>query len=440
LRRSLQEFLAVPLVMILGFIVLAVVTSVLDRTDIGWLQPVQQALAKVAPPQQNQSMLRTVAPGVLTLMTITFFLLLTLVNRMADVFTWVVVEQFLSRRAHKAFFGYFAGLSTYYVIVLTLSDPQRAVLSTVVALILSVLALVGLVIFGYLVLDQLRPPSVVERIVQLTVATRAEQSAWLRRLRDKSQLEQLPTTIVRSECSGYLVDIDVDSLSRALESTSGAVEVEFCVRLGSHLVEGSALAGVRAERQADRERLAGAVYDALRCGRERQLNREPVYGVHQLSSIGWASATQRDPEAALVTVDGLHTLLAHWVHRSPSSGGQEPDDQPLPVVYRDTAIPEVLSALSSIAVGAAQGGQHQTCAQVFNVFAMALPDLPAEYQRMVTAQLRHALPGAATHPLTNEMERALTALRRALSDNGQAGAAAEVARLGSRLGNQQPEG
>jgi hypothetical protein len=43
-------------------------------------------------------MLRTVGPGVLTLMTITFFLLLTLVHRMADVFTWVVVEPFLLRR------------------------------------------------------------------------------------------------------------------------------------------------------------------------------------------------------------------------------------------------------------------------------------------------------------------------------------------------------
>jgi uncharacterized membrane protein len=385
-------------------------------------------------------MLRTVAPGVLTLMTITFFLLLTLVNRMADVFTWVVVEQFLSRRAHKAFFGYFAGLSTYYVIVLTLANPERSVYSTVVALILSVLALVGLVIFGYLVLDQLRPPSVVERIVQLTVATRAAQLAWLRRLRDKPQLEQLPATMVRSECSGYLVDIDLDGLGRAIESASGAVEIEFCIRLGSHMVEGSVLAGVRAEHQDDRERLAGAVYDALRCGRERQLNREPVYGVHQLSSIGWASATQRDPEAALVTVDGLHTLLAHWVRRPASSGGQAPDGEALPVVYRDTAVPEVLSALSSIAVGAAEGGQHQTCAQVLNVFAMAFPDLPADYQCMAIAQLRHALPGAARQPLTDEMERALTALGRALSENGHANAAKEVARLGSRLDNQQHVG
>src|SRR5579875_2650306 len=122
IRRSLQEFLALPLGMVFGFISLAALTGVLDRSDAKWLRPVEQALATVVPAQENQAMLRTVGPGVLTLMTITFFLLLTLVHRMADVFTWVVVEPFLLRHTNQAFFGYFAGLSVYYVIVVGVVD------------------------------------------------------------------------------------------------------------------------------------------------------------------------------------------------------------------------------------------------------------------------------------------------------------------------------
>jgi uncharacterized membrane protein len=433
LRRALQEFLAVPLAILVGFIVLGVITSVMDGTDdVGWLRHAEHALSRLAPPQENQSMLRTVAPGMLTLMTITFVLLLTLVHRMSDVFSWVVVEQFLRRVVNQAFFGFFAGLSAYYVVVLALVDPQQAVFSTAVALVISVLAMAGLVVFGYLVLDQLRPPSVVERIVQLAIATRVRQLKWLRRVQPEPLLENLPATIVCAQCAGYLVDIDFDALSRALASARSPVEIDLSAKLGSHMVVGSELAKVRAEDAAEREHLAEAVLDALRCGRERQLDREPSYGVHQLSSMGWAAATQRDPEAALVAVDGLHTLLAHWAQESAKRCDSDDEDR-LPVVYRDNPIPLVLTALASIAVGSIEGGQHQTCAQVLKVFAMAIPSLSPDNQRAATAQLRYALPTATRHPFTEELDRALGELGRVLSDNGHPSVAAELGQIESRL-------
>ncbi|MGC2654332.1 MAG: DUF2254 family protein [Mycobacterium sp.] len=436
LRRSLQEFLALPLAMVFGFITLAVITGVLDRSDARWLRPVEQLLAAVVPPSENQAMLRTVGPGVLTLMTITFFLLLTLVHRMADVFTWVVVEPFLLRRTNQAFFGYFAGLSVYYVIVVGVVDPNNAVFSTAAALVLSVVALIGLVVFGYLVLDQLRPPSVVEGIVRLTLQTRAGSQARLRRVRNEPMLVNLPATTVRAQCSGYLVHIDLDALARAADSVQGAAEIELCARLGNHIVTGSDLAAVRAERDADRERLAEAVLDALRCGRERQLDRDPVYGVHQLSSIGWAAATQRDPEAAMVAVDGLHTLLSMWA-QEPGRGSEAAEDGgELPVVYRDTTIPEVLSALASIAVGAIEGGQHQTCAQVLNVFAMTMPRLSPDHQHAALGAVRRTLPTATAHPFSAELERALTALNGVLKDVGFADFATQLAQVRSRLDGQ----
>lgn len=440
LRRSLQEFLAVPLTMVLAFIVLAIITSVLDRANGAWLLPVEHVLSKVAPPKENQAMLRTIGPGVLTLMTITFFLLLTLVHRMADVFTWVVVEQFLRRRANQAFFGYFAGLSAYYVIVVAVVTPDNAVFSTVVALVLSVLALVGLVIFGYLVLDQLRPPSVVERIVQHTLATRAAQLNRMRHLRPEPLLADFPTTTVRAECSGYLVDIDLGALGRAVTAAKGEVEIELLAGLGSHTVVGRELAAVRGKDAAERERLADAVLDALRCGRERQLDREPVYGVHQLSSIGWAAATERDPEAALIAVDGLHTLLAEWARERPPVNRPDEDGDPLPLVYCDTTIAEVLSSLASIAVAAGCGGQHQTCAQVLDVFAMALPRLSPDAQRVAVAQVRRAVTTTSTYPLTVELDRALTRLTDALLDIGYPDFAQELSRIESRLDNELPAG
>ncbi len=439
-RRSLQEFLALPLTMVTGFIMLAVVTSVLDRANGTWLQPVEHWLSDVVPAGENQAMLRTVGPGVLTLMTITFFLLLTLVHRMADVFTWVVVEPFLLRRINQAFFGYFAGLSTFYIIVLAVVTPDNAVFSTIAALILSAVAMIALVVFGYLVLDQLRPPSVVEGIVRLTMETRDHMRGRLQRVREEPVLTDLPVTTVRAECSGYLVHIDLEALARAANSVSGPAEIEMCARLGSHIVAGSDLAAVRAEHDTDRQRLAEAVLDALRCGRERQLDRDPVYGVHQLSSIGWAAATQRDPEAAMVAVDGLHTLLGIWTQKRCPGSGSGGDDDPQPVVYRDTTISEVLSALASIAVGAIEGGQHQTCAHVLNIFARTLPRLSPEFQRIAAEQVRRAIPTATAHPFTAELEGALTKLGGVLADNGHPNYADQLSKVQSRLHDQVPYG
>ncbi|MBV9722161.1 MAG: DUF2254 domain-containing protein [Mycobacterium sp.] len=414
-----------------GFVALAAVTAALDRNTGVWLQSTRHALSTLAPPQQNQSMLRTVAPGMLTLMTITFFLLLTLVHRMADVFTWVVVEQFLLHRVNQAFFGYFAGVSAYYVVVVAVVSPAQAVFSTIVALVLGVLALVALVTFNYLVLDQLRPTSVVERVVQLTIATRANQLKWLGRVRQEPLLEELPGATVHAERSGYLVDIDLDLLGRAVASAAGAIEIELCGGLGDHMVVGSPLAKVRTEVPADRELLADAVLNALWCGRERQVNRDPSYGVHQLSSIGWASATQRDPEAALVTADGLHTLLAHWTSANATACAPDRRAARLPIVYRDNIIAEVLSSLANIAVGAAEGGQHQTCAQVLNVFAMALPQLSPDDQSIATAQVRHTVETVARHPFTGELEQAMAGLRRVLSDTDRPELADQLPRAGS---------
>lgn len=425
-----------PLAIVVGFVLAAVVTGTLDRNDLTWLRPVAEALSTMAPPQANQGMLRTVAPGMLTLMTITFLLLLTLVQSMSGVLTWVVVEQFLSRRTNQSFFGYFAGLSTYLVIVLAVVNPGHSVFSTIAALVFSVLAMVGLVVFGYLVLDQLRPPSVVERIVQLTVAYRAEQLTWLRRVRSEPLLARLPATTVCAEVSGYLVDIDLDALARAAASARGAVEIEFRAFLGSHVVVGSDIAAVRGEDAVDRERMADAVLDALRCGRERQLDREPRYGVHELSSMGWAAATQSDPESAMVTVDGLHTLLAHWAREPATASGPDSEGDRLPIVYRDSTISEVLSALANIAVGAVEGGQHQTGAHVLNVFATALPRLSELHQREATVHLRHALKTVTRQPFTADLERALAGLGRALSDTGHPDIAAELRHAESRLDEQ----
>lgn len=163
--------------------------------------------------------------------------------------------------------------------------------------------------------------------------------------------------------------------------------------------------------------------------------------MHQLSSIAWASATQQDPEAALVAVAGLHTLLAHWAkEHTPTSEPADPGDL-LPVVYPDTTVEEVLSSLAgvvvaSVVVASGHAGQYQPCAQVLQVFAMALPRLSPEHQLLPVAQLHRVLPTVATHTFTVELARALAALRQALDQAGFGSCATQLSGVESRLAGQ----
>lgn len=276
--------------------------------------------------------------------------------------------------------------------------------------------------------------------MRITLATRAEQRSRLRRFQDAPRLEHVRGVTVCAQRSGYITDIDLDPLACAIAAAQGEVEIEFCAQLGSHVIFGSELALVRAEHAADRDALAEAVLDALTCGRERKLDREAMYGIHQLASVGWAAGTdQQDPEAALIAVAGLHTLLAHWTQQDPPISAAAQDGDLLPVVYPDTTIREVLSALATILIATGRSGQHHTYTHILDIFAMALPRLTPDHQRIAVDYLHRALPIATTHTLTPELDRSLTALGGVLRDTNFLTCADHLATLQSRLTIQLTE-
>lgn len=433
LLRALREFLALPMAIVAGLLMLAVISAVCDRSDWPWLRPARHLLQTIFPPEENSSMLTTVAPGMLTVMTITFFLFLTLVQRMAELFTWLVIEQFFLRRSNQVVFGFYTGLSVYYVMVLALEGPPQAPFSTLLALILTILGLVGLLVFGYLVLDQLRPPAVVDRIVENAGASRARQLERLGRLRSAPQLAALPSATVYASSRGHIVDIDFEALGRWIARVPGDVEVEFFAGLGAHLVAGAPVAAVRAENAADRQRLGDAVLKAVRAGRERQIDRDAVHGVHQLSSMAWAAVNQPDPEAALVAIAGLQTLLAEWTDGRATQPDGADGPETLPVVYPDNTVDEVLSSLSSAIVASSSNHQYQTCAAILDVFATALPRLSSRHQGFAVEQLRRVLPSAANHSYTPELQRELSGLRRAMTAVGHHDLAAQLSGIEARM-------
>ena len=135
-RRAFVEFLGLPSLLIVGFLLLAAGTSALDSARIGWLEPVRTTIRVVLfrAAEATSSLLSTIAGSIITVSSITFSLLLLAVQQAAGALTPVVYDQFLRRRLNQLYFGFFVGLAVYMLLILaTVNRPYNPVFDRVVA-------------------------------------------------------------------------------------------------------------------------------------------------------------------------------------------------------------------------------------------------------------------------------------------------------------------
>jgi uncharacterized membrane protein len=424
-----------PLLVVTGFVACAGVTVGIDATSPPWAGPVRGNIATVITPQASSAFLQTLTPGLITAVSIIFFILLMAVNHQAAAYSPAVLDQFLRRRGNQLFFGLFIGLLLYALLALALIPPGQALLSVAVILGLTVVAFLSLLAMIYGTIDQLRPSSAAWTIHELAESARAHQAPLLARCRSQRQFSATELTPVVSANGGYVVRIDGDALQGAIAQARGEIEIELTATLGTHMIPGGVLAKVRGDDGADRERVADRVLDAFTLGRVRDIDRDASYGAELLGSMAWsAAAGSHDPEAAMVAVRSLGILLNSWgtedTHTAGDFGG------PLPIVYPDTAVTKIIDGLLGLIPATGNAAQHQTASGVLVTIARVLPQLTDEPRRVAVDRLERVLPTSLRQTWTGEMDHALEALRDALSTAGYGDRAHRVRELRDEL-NQQ---
>ncbi len=436
LRWGMEEFLGVPLAVVFGLAVLAGLAITADRASASWLASLRATITRGIQPDTMATMLQSVTPGLLTAISIVFFVMVMAVQQQAGTYTTAVLDQFMLRRLNQVFIGLFVGLAVYFLAVLTLVSPERMVVSGAVASLLAVVTLPTLLVFIYNIFDQMRPSSSAALIEHLALQARVLDEPLLSRCRATPVLTGTEATDVRTSWGGYVTDIDVDALAIAIRGAGGPVEIEFHVVVGAHIVPGDTVAQVRGRDREDRERLASAVLDALIIGRTRDVSKDAGYSVDQLAAMAWsASSSQQDPEAASVATGALHTLLACWGGTEPAQGARGD----LPIVYTDEVLQKVLDALTSVVVATGQSGQHQTCSEVLMIFSTVLPRLTHRCQRALVDELGRVVSTATAHVLSVRMERAIDMLRRSLYESDFHDTAARLEEIETELSRQVRE-
>ena len=419
-RLAFQEYLTTPTIIIVAFLVLAIAMIALEQSDISWLDRLRGSIESITfgEASSTQTTLGAAAGALITITSITFTVLLIAIQQAAGAMSPVITDQFLRRPFNQVVFGYFVGMSLYSLIVLASThstfDP---VLSALLAFVFSGIALYLLAALVYVTLTQMRPPVVIHATHDGVLEARKRQLPIVEQTRRAPQMSAGTRVPVQSRADGYVNNIDLRTIKRAIGDKRDELEIVLHVQVGSYVALHDEVAEIRVGPGTDTEEVSQAILQALQLGRARDLQYDPAHGIRAIMNIGWTSisTSKQDPVPGTEAIQALRSLLAHWV------GEEEdglPDHEKLPVVYDDDILWQPLRALESLAVVATESMQHQNFALVLRTFGRMFDRLPAPQRSQLEEMIPRILSRLQYEVLTTDLDEALLELADALAIAG----------------------
>lgn len=170
--------------------------------------------------------------------------------------------------------------------------------------------------------------------------------------------------------------------------------------------------------------ISEAVEHAIALERQRNLDKDPAYGIEQLETIAWRSisTSQQNPSPGLAAIYNMRDLLARWAVSSEEDSGEER----LPVIYADNVMAKLFGAFESLTVVASESMQHQIYAEIVSSISVTFDRLPAADQQAAVSLVLRSLAGLGDHVLTTQLDDALTGLNQTLEGAGYSEAAASI--------------
>ncbi len=424
LKRAFSQFLALPLAVVIGFIVITIIIYWADQAWSGgqtpagfsWLGELLGDSTSLA------TLLATIASSIITVTSITFSLLLIALQQGASALTTQVTDQFLMRRTNQFYFGYFVGLSVFTLLSLvTASSIHRPIFGTSLILVLTIVALCMIVVMIYDTIDQMRPTQIVRAIHQHVLRARGREKPLLAATRRQPRADWPVMGQLRSRETGHVIAIDVEKLRKAIGAIGcGDVEVELRVPIGRYLAFGDPMATLR-ERTGDAlapamlERVHDAICGAVTYNDARDLRHDPSYGISQFTTIAWTSIStaKSNPAPGLAVIQSLRDILARW-----SVDGEIEGDAGSLVVIPDVAPAEAIAAFENIILVTSESIQAQSLAYAVRAVAILLETVPPAWGAQFAEIARRMLSSLGEHVLTVELEKALAELAAVLTKTG----------------------
>jgi uncharacterized membrane protein len=411
LGRAFREFAATPLVVMLGFAVLAAVSIAGDQAHVSGLDAVRHALSHVIGKQAASTTLQAIATGLITVTSITFSVLLLAVQQTASTLSPVVFDQFVRRRTNQVFLGFFVGLALYaYVVMAVVQDKTPPIIGAFIATVLTVVSMLLLLALVYTSIDQMRPTNVVRQIHDRILDARRREGRTVTRTRRGPESSAPVRLTFRSSTTGYVTGVDVDALAGAVSNCRDG-EVRLAVTLGQYVSYGDDVASVAAADDVAVEEFENALCEAVIISRQRNLDHDATTGIDQLGNIAWTSgsSSKHNPEVSREAMYALRDLAARLLEKDPATEGRAADEV-VPVVYPDNDLDRVFEVLFSLVVVAHESQQNMEAARVLDTYRRLVERTTGDLRERLMRdldELRPLIDELPPSPVLNGAVRAL---------------------------------
>lgn len=430
LRQSLSQFLAIPLVTFVGSICLALGVLALERANPTWLGPIRTAIGRYffSTSGTTEAFLGAISGGVITMTSIIFSMLLIMLQQSASNMGNMIYDQFLNRHGNQIYVGLIVGSVILALIQsAAVSDSFNPILGATVVTLVVFIALAMLVYFLYSAINQMRPEYVVGSIKQRTLKARKEYLAFLKRTRRECRLAQGTAVKLHTTTSGYLRQIDLEDVAAVLRDVPAEVELLVHEPVGAYIAYGDCIAEVVGVCGPDAEQVAQRLGRAFHFSGQRTIAGDPAFGLQQLEMVAWTevSTAKQNPETGLMVGEALGDLLARWIEEEQGTR-PAPETEPLPVVYKDGVLDDLLGVFESLAAVSAESKQQQNYAKILREISPLLARMSPDLLEKTEAMIERILPALEQHMLVRDLDRALLSLIRALETLGRKETAARV--------------
>jgi uncharacterized membrane protein len=419
-RRAFREFALVPTLVVLAFVVLSVLSIIADEGRVSALHPLRHVVGQVIGDKSASTALQAIATGLLTVTSITFSVLLLAAQQTASNLSPVVFDQFVRRRINQVLLGFFVGLCVFAYLVTAAQTGTPPVVGAAIATLLTVVAMVLLLVLIYVTVDQMRPANVLRQIHRQTLQARHLQ-APLRRCTLRTPRRTTGVTArYRSDQTGFVTGIDIESLARALERAPRA-EIRLGVTLGQAVTYGDIIATVYDDDEGVARTLAHDIRAGILLDQWRDISRDATTGVAEVTNIAWTSGStsKHSPQVARQGLDILKDLTARRFDEDDTdekASDGPGDDPPLSVVYPDHYLDQLLDSIYGLLVVSHESHQHLTAAHVLDAYRALLPQAPPDIRDRMLADLERGRILLDQLPTSAMLDEARAALERTVTD------------------------
>ena len=322
-----SSFWFLPSLIVTGSIVLAVALIGVDFTGSEqWLARWPRLFGVGA--DGARGMLSTIAGSMMTVVGVTFSMVLMTLALASSQYTSRILRNFMSDRVTQVVLGVFAGIFTYCLLVLrTIRGGEDGVFVPRLAVSFSVVLAMGgigvLIFFIHHIAASIQASNIIASVADETMLVidrlfpEKIGDGWVDDDEAYTTPPPLPENIwkaVPAKGNGYIQSLDNAALLRLACENKTIVRMEYAI--GEFVVRGSALASLALEKPPEKE-ITTTLQAAYTIDRHRTVKQDSAFGIRQIVDMALKALSPgiNDTTTAVMCVDYLSAILARLASR-----------------------------------------------------------------------------------------------------------------------------